>query len=220
MSQIRSDLKIIVIGSSGVGKTSFVNKWLKNKFIDGYKPTIVSEFGVKIYEYKNYSYRIQTWDIGGQDKSSSMTKIFSRDSHGCILILDINKENNINEELKWKKSVDENSIFVDGEQIPCILILNKSDLIKDKNKLEELTNEYKIICEENGFTSFFITSVKDGTNVNESMNFLIETIIERMEKFGGSKIFEENKSMVKNTSKLSRDSGEMFKDKKKQKKCC
>ena len=37
----RSDLKIIVIGTSGTGKTSFVNKWTKNIFSDTYKATIV-----------------------------------------------------------------------------------------------------------------------------------------------------------------------------------
>ena len=216
MSNYRLDLKIIVIGNSGVGKTSFVNKWLRNKFTNKYKPTIVSEFGYKVYEYKNNLYRIQTWDIGGQEKSNSMTKIFSRDSHGCILILDINKNNDINEEIKWKKSVDENSVFVDGEKIPCILILNKCDLIKDKNKIEEIKNEYEKICEENGFTSFFITSVKEGINVNESMKCLIEIIIERMEKFGGNEIFQQKN---KNTSKISKITDKST-EKKKTKKCC
>ena len=145
-----------------------------------------------------------------------MTKIFSRDSHGCILILDINKEIDINEEIKWKKSVDENSVFIDDGKIPCILLLNKCDLIKDKNKLEEINNEYKTISEKFGFTSFFITSVKDGINVDESMKFLIENIIDRIEKHGGNEIFREK---IKNTSKLSRNSDNTI-NKKKKKNCC
>ena len=58
MSQFRSDLKIIVIGTSGTGKTSFVNKWTKNIFSDTYKATIVSEFGFKIFEENGKLYRI------------------------------------------------------------------------------------------------------------------------------------------------------------------
>ena len=50
MSGFRSDLKIIVIGTSGTGKTSLVNKWTKNLFSEVYKATIVSEFGFKIFE--------------------------------------------------------------------------------------------------------------------------------------------------------------------------
>ena len=47
---IRSDLKIIVIGSSGAGKTSYVNKWTKNIFTEDYKSTIESEYGFKVFE--------------------------------------------------------------------------------------------------------------------------------------------------------------------------
>ncbi len=63
----RSDLKIIVIGNAGTGKTSFVNKWTKNTFSDTYKATIVSEFGYKIFEYAGRVYRIQLWDLAGKN---------------------------------------------------------------------------------------------------------------------------------------------------------
>jgi small GTP-binding protein len=58
-------LKIVVIGNSGTGKTSFVNKWTKNVYSETYKATIVSEFGYKIYEHEGIFYRIQLWDLAG-----------------------------------------------------------------------------------------------------------------------------------------------------------
>ena len=88
MSQFRSDLKIIVIGTSGTGKTSFVNKWTKNIFSDTYKATIVSEFGFKIFEENGKLYRIQLWDLAGQDKNAMVTKIFAKDAHGCVVMSD------------------------------------------------------------------------------------------------------------------------------------
>ena len=87
-SQFRSDLKIIVIGTSGTGKTSFVNKWTKNIFSDSYKATIVSEYGFKIYEHNGKFYRIQLWDLAGQDKNAMVTKIFAKDAHGCVVMSD------------------------------------------------------------------------------------------------------------------------------------
>ena len=87
-SQFRSDLKIIVIGSSGTGKTSYVNKWTKNIFSDTYKATIVSEFGFKIFEQDGKLYRIQLWDLAGQDKNAMVTKIFAKDAHGCVVMAD------------------------------------------------------------------------------------------------------------------------------------
>ena len=85
-NQFRSDLKIIVIGTSGTGKTSFVNKWTKNIFSDTYKATIVSEFGFKIFEENGKLYRIQLWDLAGQDKNAMVTKIFAKDAHGCVVM--------------------------------------------------------------------------------------------------------------------------------------
>ena len=83
-----TDLKIIVIGKSGTGKTSFVNKWTKNIFSDTYKATIVSEFGFKIFEQDGKLYRIQLWDLAGQDKNAMVTKIFDKDAHGCVVMSD------------------------------------------------------------------------------------------------------------------------------------
>ena len=87
-SGFRSDLKIIVIGTSGTGKTSFVNKWTKNIFSDTYKATIVSEFGFKIFEEQGKLYRIQLWDLAGQDKNAMVTKIFAKDAHGVVVMAD------------------------------------------------------------------------------------------------------------------------------------
>lgn len=84
----RSDLKIIVIGTSGTGKTSFVNKWTKNTFSENYKATIVSEFGFKIFELEGKLYRIQLWDLAGQDKNATITKIFAKDAHGVVVMAD------------------------------------------------------------------------------------------------------------------------------------
>jgi len=87
-SSFRSDLKIIVIGTSGTGKTSFVNRWTKNIFNEEYKASIVSEFGFKIFENEGKLYRIQIWDLAGQDKDGTITKIFAKDSHGCVVMSD------------------------------------------------------------------------------------------------------------------------------------
>ena len=95
VESIRSDLKIIVIGSSGAGKTSYVNKWTKNVFLEEYKSTIVSEFGFKVFENEGKLYRIQLWDLAGQDKNSA--KIFAKDSHGFIIVSDATKPESLEE---------------------------------------------------------------------------------------------------------------------------
>ena len=173
----------MVIGCSGTGKTSFVNRWTKGDFVDTHKPTIISEFGYKVYNYKDYTYRIQLWDIGGQDKSPTMAKIFSRDSHGCFVVSDVTKNNTLLDTMNWKKVVNDESSFIDGNKLPFILIQNKIDLITDKQELDNIENETKNFSEKNEFNKYFMVSVKDNINVNESMSYLIENIVDRLEKY-------------------------------------
>ena len=213
---IRADLKILVIGSSGTGKTSFVQRWTKGQFNDYHKPTIVSEFGFKIYEYKGNKYRIQLWDIGGQDKSPSMAKIFARDSHGCLVLSDCTKPESFQDTLDWKNIMNKESVFVDGEKLPFVLVQNKIDLIEEKKDLDEIENKTKELSEQNEFVKYYLTSVKENVNVEETMNYLIGNIIDRLEEYAkkGGEVFNDQRKRSNITLRASSNA----KDKKSN--CC
>ena len=204
---IRTDLKILVVGCSGTGKTSFVKRWTKDEFKDNYEATIVSEFGFKIHESNGNCYRIQLWDIGGQDKSPSMAKIFSRDSHGCVVLSDATNLKTLEEALAWKDLVSQEAKFIDGNDLPFVLVQNKIDLIETREVFVDIENKTKAICEYNKFEKFFMTSVKQNVNVEETMSFLIDKIVERLEKYAskGNIVFNEQKN--RDTIRLRNSSG-------------
>ena len=205
----KNDIKIIVVGNSGTGKTSFVNKWIKDTFDESYKATIVSEFSFKVIDYKDKSYKIQLWDLAGMDQNICITKIFSKDSHGCIVVSDITNEKTLPECVKWKNTVDETTKFIDDSYIPAILIRNKVDLLEENNDNDNDNDDENMIkefCEKNKFLRCFKTSAKTGTNIEEAMNFLISNIIDRMDKIAqsGSNPFEKQReSLVLQKSKNS-----------------
>ena len=186
-----------MVGNSGTGKTSFVRKWIKNAFDENYKATIVSEFQYKIVEYKRKYYKIQLWDLAGQDLNSCITKIFARNSHGCIVFTDITDEKSLNESIKWKNSVDDISKFIDGDFLPSVLVQNKIDCIDESeyNIFDDRINDF---CNRGLYVHSFKTSAKLGINIEECMIYLINHIICRMDKFSKDKsIFDkERKSIV------------------------
>ena len=96
-SEVRSDLKLIVIGTSGTGKTSFIHKWVDGDFTETVKATIVSQFKFKIIENGGRRYRVQIWDIAGQDKNIIVTKIFSKGTHGVIVMSDAKNKDSLPE---------------------------------------------------------------------------------------------------------------------------
>ena len=146
----KNELKIIVVGNSGTGKTSFVNKWINNTFDENYKATIVSEFSFKIVDYKDKTYKIQLWDLAGMDQNICITKIFSKDSHGCIVLSDITDKKTLEICIKWKNTVDETARFLDGSNIPAILIRNKIDLLENEENVDD-EEEMKEFCEKMHF---------------------------------------------------------------------
>lgn len=81
--------------------------------------------------------------------------------------------------VKWKNSIDDSAKFIDGGLLPCIIVENKVDLIseEDKNK----THELKEFCDKYNFVGFFRTSAKMGINVNESMEYLLDRIVTRID---------------------------------------
>ena len=178
----RGDIKIIVVGNSGTGKTSFCGVWTKKEFKDTYKATVMTDFTHKIFQYKGFSYKVQLWDIGGQDKNVHATKVLTRDALGCLVMCDCKDQKSLEETLKWKKAIESNSKFKDGKDLPMYLVQNKIDLLTE----EELKDETKIkeFAIKNNFISYTRTSAKMKIGIEETMESFLGLIIDRVTQYG------------------------------------
>ena len=172
-------IKIIIIGNSGSGKTSFCNRWIKGTFSDIYKATIMTDFSEKIYKYNDKEYKISLWDLAGQDKNIHTTKILTKNALCCLVFCDITNIKSRNDTLKWKKSVDDNSTFLNTDtKIPCFLIENKIDLV-DEDTVKNI-GELSEFSQKNNFSGFYRTSAKTGENVDFIMSSIIGYIINKL----------------------------------------
>ena len=178
----RTDIKIVVLGSSGTGKTSFCNLWVNNIFPEEYKATVMSEFSFKMYNYKGNYYKIQIWDLAGQDKNIYTSKVFTKGAHGCLILYDTQSKNSFENTIKWKKSIDDNTRFIDETPLPIVLVQNKIDLV-EQEELEKDEDELKKFVDDNGFLTFTRTSCKNKQNINETMDYLLANIIDRLEEY-------------------------------------
>jgi len=139
-------IKILVVGDSGVGKTSILNQYCHSKFEQNVAPTIGCDFSYKVLnDYQGRTIRLQLWDIAGQERFHAVSKLYVRGALGCVIVADITSEDSLNSALRWRDVIEENADELAGEPIPLILIQNKIDLLEGVGKLEPFqTNEFLI----------------------------------------------------------------------------
>lgn len=200
-----NDLKVILVGNASTGKTSIVDRYIKNIFINKKEATIAPNSLSKLIRKNNVIYRLHIWDIPGQDKSPALTSVFCKDSHGIIFCCDALVEQSRNDILTWIKSIKE---FIDISDLPMIIMENKCDLLGDENDYDKGIEELKSFSDNNNFLGAFRTSALKGYNVENAINFLVDDIINKIEN---------NKS--NNTHNTSIKLNET-KEEQKSKRCC
>ena len=85
--------KVIIIGDSGIGKTTIMNSYLK-KTIKNPISTIGTEYSN--IKFSKYDQELQVWDCAGQEKFRSLVKLYYRGAKGCIFTFDLSSENSLN----------------------------------------------------------------------------------------------------------------------------
>ncbi|XP_050412691.1 ras-related protein Rab-7L1 [Patella vulgata] len=166
--------KVIIIGDPTVGKTSFVQRYVNNSYRKDYKMTIGVDFALKVIKWSdNRNIKLQLWDIAGQERFTSMTRVYYKDAHACVIMFDLTQRSTFQSAVKWKKDLDTKCSLLDGSPVPCLLLANKADLAHREVEQSEIED----MCKEQDFLGWTETSVKDGLMVEESMRFLIEEMM-------------------------------------------
>ena len=200
-------IKIMALGNSKVGKTSFITKYTDNTFQDVYLATIGIDFKIKNIVIKEIQYKLFFYDTTGQEKYRSMALNMIKNAHGIILMYDITDKSSFDAITEWIKSIHD----LKGKNFPVILLGNKIDLedgrVISQEEGKKLADEYKI--------EFFETSNIDGTNINEAGLAIVNKILDSRQRIS---ILDNNSSASSHSSKVTIKTKN--KKKGKSKKCC
>ena len=88
--------KVIFIGDASVGKTSIINKYVKNEFKDNNQSTIGADIFYKEVELDKEKVNLTIWDTSGQERYNSLISSYFRGSRGCFIVYDISDINSFN----------------------------------------------------------------------------------------------------------------------------
>ncbi|CCL99975.1 uncharacterized protein FIBRA_02000 [Fibroporia radiculosa] len=127
-------VKVVVIGASGVGKTSLRNQYISGRFTTGYRATIGADFitkSVPHYNSPEENITLQIWDTAGQERFSSLSSAFFRGADAAILIFDVNQPDSLRALVRWWSEFRDKAPIPDEEveDFCCVVVGNKIDML-------------------------------------------------------------------------------------------
>ena len=165
-------VKVVLLGESGVGKTSIISQFTTNKFNPRCATSVSAQFISKTIEFPKYdkSIKFDIWDTVGQEKYRSLAKIFYKDARIIIFVYDITTQFSFNalKEFWYKEAIntaDNDPIFA--------LVANKIDLYKEQ---QVSNNDGKAFADEIN-AIFQATSAMSNSGINTLFDHLGKKII-------------------------------------------
>ncbi|XP_025028799.1 EF-hand calcium-binding domain-containing protein 4B isoform X5 [Python bivittatus] len=163
--------KIVLVGNSNVGKTSFLKQLCEDRFSPGTAATVGVDYCMKTMTLDGSQVVLQLWDTAGQERYRSITKQFFRKADGVVVMYDVTARDTFVAVKQWLGSIEEAT----GENIPVLLLGNKIDKEKERevpNGLgEHLAKDYSLI--------FYECSALTGENTKASILHLARILKEQ-----------------------------------------
>jgi len=167
-------LQLIIIGDSGVGKTSFMDRFVEAapEFRQSFNPTVGIDFKVKTVVVDGKRVKLQIWDTAGQEKFNSITTAYYRSARGAIIMYDVTRPQTFKSLEKWFQLMSEHG----RGDVEVAVVGNKCDLSSDK-RIDSRQGESaatKLGCH------FYESSAKDNMNIENVFMGLVRNILVNM----------------------------------------
>lgn len=215
LDDISIKCKVVLIGKSGVGKTSIISRYITDTFKDSLMTTPGANFITKKVDFPQYkkSIKFEIWDTAGQERYRSLAKVFYNNAAACLLVFDITNKDSF-DDIKnyWIPEIKENG----QKDIILALAGNKSD-----NYLKEQVsdNEGKALAKEIN-AIYMRTSAKLNSSIDEIFNSIGNKFLNPEMEITSNLTREE---MIQKSEKLRRDKIKLnnnSNNNKNKKKCC
>ena len=165
------EIKLILLGESGVGKTSIIKRYLYDEFSEFYNPNISMNYVEKDIVINKKTIRLNIWDTIGQEKYRSVSKLFLKETQIVVLVYSINDLQSFKALNYWndlyKNQMGKNNVLgVAG---------NKADLFLEQQVTEAEGKQY---AEDNNGIFAIISAKDDKIGIDEFILKLVNKYLE------------------------------------------
>ncbi|XP_055931257.1 ras-related protein Rap-2a-like isoform X2 [Argiope bruennichi] len=152
--------KLVVLGPGGVGKTSLVVQYLEGFFTSTYKPTVEDYYRHTIKMPDGAFHTVQILDTAGSLNFPAMRELSIRSGRGFILVFSVDNLQSFHEAIQLWDLIQR----IRGENVPVVLVGNKTDLASDRVVTQEMVAE--VTKDPSRICRYIETSAKSNDNVS------------------------------------------------------
>jgi len=167
-------LKVIILGDSGVGKTSLMNQYVHKRFSNQYKATIGADFLTKEVMIDDKLVTLQIWDTAGQERFQSLGVAFYRGADSCVLVYHITDKKSFDNLESWMDEFLVHAAPRNQEQFPFVVLGNKADMAKKRAIQSQTAADW---CKSKGDIPHFETSAKEAMNVEQAFQTIAKNAL-------------------------------------------
>jgi small GTP-binding protein len=153
--------KVIVLGDSGVGKSSIVVRFADDSFNTSHISTIGVDFKIRTVDVDDKRVKLQIWDTAGQERFRTIVNSYYRNCHVIIIVFDLTDKRSFRSANLWHREAEHH--VPDSRKVKIVIVGNKADL---KNKREISTQDAQDFADSIG-ADYIETSAKDSYKISE-----------------------------------------------------
>jgi len=162
-------IKLIIVGDSGVGKSSLISVYCDQIYDENYISTIGIDFRKKIIKFNGYTINLQIWDTAGQEKFRAIVSSYYRNSQAVMLIFDLNNASSFHNLSKWLTLLDKQI----GNNYELLLVGNKCE----NTKMHQVTKEsVENFCRQHKL-NYIEVSAKENISVGKAFMKIIQQVM-------------------------------------------
>ena len=204
--KIKSNIKCVILGDSGIGKTSIIKQFHHKNFDKFNETTLGAIFWEINFNYKsNCKVKINFWDTAGQERYNSLIPMYVRDCDIVILAFDLTNKYTLENLKKWYQFVLNNYCN------PTVIVVGNKEDLKVFHTIDQKTIDKFIESEFKNKPKFIRTSAKKNINISELFEYIFSvssSIIEDRIKY--------EKNTISNNIQIDSDPNDNLKNYK----CC
>ena len=170
-------LKVIILGDSGVGKTSLMNQYVNKRFSAAYKATIGADFLTREVVVDDRLVTMQLWDTAGQERFQSLGVAFYRGADCCVLVYDVNNPRSFETLDSWRDEFLIQASPHDPDNFPFVVLGNKVDVEESKRVVSQ--KRAMAWCQSKGNIPYFETSAKEAINVEQAFQTIAKNALQQ-----------------------------------------